>query len=376
MLERSPYPLLALKLLGTACPCLEREGDGPARRAVWAVSSVPIRWHRRPRPSSSSSSFSSPSPAVVGGGVASVGGFLSAVFGAAGGGGGASSLVVPLVGATLSVFDSPSGPRLVASPPPGGDGGGGGGVGVGVRPKCIPLRTIGGAVREHGGGSGLGGGGGPRGGIAVMDKAGRTVLRFDVLARSRKTTTHASSAGGDDDDEGESEEGGGGGGWDDASEAITDAMVRHLAALIEWEKRRRDYIATLGEDDAEGVDEDDDVDEYDDDGTTPASPRRGGRTGSIAEQGEVSSRITEGGAHTGNNDASRGTYALDGFESEIILFSFSCPLIIVIPLSLYVYRLHLSLLRSRRGQHGSSKNQALRAARDRDATHEEGEGEP
>jgi hypothetical protein len=283
MLERSPYPLLALKLLGTACPCLEKEVDGPARRSAWAVSSVPIRWHRRPRPSSSSSS----SPTVGGGGVASVGGFLSAVFGAAGGGGGQSSLVVPLVGATLSVVDSPSGPRLVASPPPGGGGGGGGG-GVGVRPKCIPLRTIRGAVREHKGGSGLGGGGGPRSGIAVMDLAGRTVLRFEVLVRSMKTTTSASSAGGDDD-EGESEEGGGGGGWDDASEAITDAMVRHLAALIEWEKRRRDYITTLGEDDADGVDVDDDVDEYDDDGTTPASPRSGGRKGSISEQGEFSS---------------------------------------------------------------------------------------
>jgi hypothetical protein len=103
-----------------------------------------------------------------------------------------------------------------------------------------------------------------------------------------QTTTSASSAGGDDD-EGESEEGGGGGGWDDASEAITDAMVRHLAALIEWEKRRRDYITTLGEDDADGVDVDDDVDEYDDDGTTPASPRSGGRKGSISEQGEFSS---------------------------------------------------------------------------------------
>ena len=62
-------------------------------------------------------------------------------------------------------------------------------------------------------------------------------------------------------------------------------MVRHLAALIEWERRRRDYITTLGEDDA-GGDRDDDVDEYDDDGTTPASPRSGGRKGAIAEQGE------------------------------------------------------------------------------------------
>jgi hypothetical protein len=364
MLERSPYPLLALKLLGTACPCLEKEGDGPARRAAWAVSSVRIRWHRRPRPSSSSSSSSS----VGGGGVASVGGFISAVFGAAGGGGGPSSLVVPLVGATLSVVDSPSGPRLVASAPPGGGG-------VGVRPKCVPLRTIRDAIREHRGGSGLGGGGGPRSGIAVMNKAGRTVLRFDVLVRSRTTTT-ASSAGDDDDDEGESEEGGGGG-WDEASEAITDAMVRHIAALIEWEKRRRDYITTLGEDDADGVDEDDDVDEYDDDGTTPASPRSGGRKGVIAEQGEFSSRTTEGGAHTGNNDASRGTYALDGFESEIILFSFSCPLIIVIPLSLSLCVSSPSLLCGRGARsNGSAKNQALRAARDRDATHEEGEGEP
>ena len=92
-----------------------------------------------------------------------------------------------------------------------------------------------------------------------------------------------------DGDDGESNEDGGG--WDDAGESATDAIVRHLASLIEWERRRRDYIMTLGEDDADINDDDGAsacVDEYDDDddGTTPASPRSGGRKGVIAEQGE------------------------------------------------------------------------------------------
>ena len=67
--------------------------------------------------------------------------------------------------------------------------------------------------------------------------------------------------------------------------------MRNLVSLMEWEKRRRDYITMLGVDDAENVDDDDDgVDEYDDDyvddGTTPSSPRSVGTKGAFAEQGE------------------------------------------------------------------------------------------
>ncbi|KAL3778077.1 hypothetical protein ACHAW5_001416 [Stephanodiscus triporus] len=146
MLETSPYPLLALKLLGTACPCLEKQGDGPARRAAWAVSSVPIRWHRRPRPSSTAAAAASSSS--PGGAAATMGGFLSVMFGGGNGGESGGSRVVSLVGATMSVADSPSGPWLIVLPPPHGtDVVGGAGA---VRRKCVPLRMIKEAIREHG----------------------------------------------------------------------------------------------------------------------------------------------------------------------------------------------------------------------------------
>ena len=52
-----------------------------------------------------------------------------------------------------------------------------------------------------------------------------------------------------DGDDGESNEEGGG--WDDAGESATNAIVWHLALLIKWERRRRDYITTLGKGDAD-----------------------------------------------------------------------------------------------------------------------------
>jgi len=111
------------------------------------------------------------------------------------------------------------------------------------------------------------------------------VIAIRLLKRSRTTTAMFV-----DGDDGESNEEGGG--WDDAGESATNAIVWHLASSIKWERRRRDYITTLGEDDAD-INEDSGVsaciDEYDDDnddGTTPMSPRSGGRKGTIAEQGE------------------------------------------------------------------------------------------
>ena len=85
MLDKSPYPILTLKYLGLLCPCLEKNEDGPARRAAWALSSlspsnhVRIRWHRRLRRRHGNG----------GGGGGVVGGFLSSMI--FGGGRGASA---------------------------------------------------------------------------------------------------------------------------------------------------------------------------------------------------------------------------------------------------------------------------------------------
>jgi len=51
-----------------------------------------------------------------------MGEFLSVVFGGGNGGESGGLRVVSLVGATMSVADSPSGPWLVVSPPPPGAG--------------------------------------------------------------------------------------------------------------------------------------------------------------------------------------------------------------------------------------------------------------
>ena len=253
--------------MGTICPCLEKKEDTPARHAAWAVRTIPIRWHRRPRPASNSSEV----------GVGSVSGFLSA-FGAAlggaaavaaGGGGGnlgGKKATIPLVGATLSIVDSPSGgPRLIVSPP--NDNNDANNDVVGIRSKRIPLNMIKGVVRR------------PRGGIAVLDKKGVTLLRFDVLTTKKSYQTTQSM----DDYDDESMQG------DEATAAVTAAdyedadefrsenIIQHLNALVAWELRRRDYITTLGiDDDDNNVDEESTVDEYDDDDTTISNTPRGG----------------------------------------------------------------------------------------------------
>ena len=262
MLETTAYPLLGLKLLGTICPCLEKKEDTPARHAAWAVRTIPIRWHRRPRPASNSSE--------VGGG-GGVSGFLSAfgaALGAAGGDGRSTGrggkTAIPLVGATLSIVDSPSGPRLIVLPPNNNDANNNV---VGIRSKRIPLNMIKGVVRR------------PRGGIAVLDKKGVTMLRFDVLTTKKSYQTTQSM----DDYDDESMQG------DEATAAVTAAdyedadefrcenIIQHLNALVAWELRRRDYITTLGiDDDDNNVDEESTVDEYDDDDTTISNTPRGG----------------------------------------------------------------------------------------------------
>ena len=270
MLETA-YPLLGLKLLGTICPCFEKKEDTPARHAAWAVRTIPIRWHRRPRPASNNSEA----------GVGSVSGFLSA-FGAAlggaaavaaGGGGGnlGGKKAIPLVGATLSIVDSPSGPRLIVLPPNNNDANN---DVVGIRSKRIPLNMIKGVVRR------------PRGGIAVLDKKGVTLLRFDVLTTKKSYQTTQSM----DDYDDKSMQG------DEATAAVTAAdyedadefrsenIIQHLNALVAWELRRRDYITTLGiDDDDNNVDEESTVDEYDDDdNTVNNNPRTGTSAGAAA----------------------------------------------------------------------------------------------
>ncbi|KAL7551561.1 hypothetical protein ACHAWF_014751 [Thalassiosira exigua] len=259
MLERSPYPLLSLKLLGSVCPCLERDGDGPARRAAWATSSMPVRWHRRLRGDGGAASSD-------GGAASAVGGFISGMFGggssASGGGGGGS--YDPVEGATLSVADSATGPQLVVSPP----------SGSGVRAKRIPLKAIKNVRARKGGIISSA----SRSGIEVLDCAGREVLRFDVL-KSAATTPG--------DEEWENERGEArGGGLEDAEESTRDDVIDQLQILMEWERRRQAYLVTLGEDEADN-DEQTHVEEYDDEnGETPASPRGSKKKGAIAEKAQ------------------------------------------------------------------------------------------
>jgi hypothetical protein len=115
-----------------------------------------------------------------------------------------------LNGAMLLVVDLLSGLRLLVTLPPPRNviGGGSSGAEV-IQLKCVLLRRV-------------------CGGIAVMDRVGRTVLQFNVLGRSMTTAATTALAG-----------------WDDTNKSTTDTMVWHLASLIEWERRQRDNITTL-----------------------------------------------------------------------------------------------------------------------------------
>lgn len=257
MLEKSPYPLLTLKLLGSLCPCLEREEDGPARQAAWALANVPIRWHRRLRGSSSS-----------GEGGGSVGGFISGMFGKSTGSLVGGDSYEPLEGATLSVVDAgSSGPHLVASPP---------GFSA-IRKKSIPLRVIKKVQAQKGGIITSG----SRSGIEILDSTGREILRFDVL----KSAPMSAAGDNADEEDWENTEASGGGSAEDAEESARDDIIDQLEMLIEWERRRQARIVVLGEDDAENNEEETYVDEYDDDGDgTGSSPKR--KRGAIAEKAQ------------------------------------------------------------------------------------------
>eukprot|EP00581_Thalassiosira_minuscula_P012254 CAMPEP_0183717634 /NCGR_PEP_ID=MMETSP0737-20130205/11198_1 /TAXON_ID=385413 /ORGANISM="Thalassiosira miniscula, Strain CCMP1093" /LENGTH=313 /DNA_ID=CAMNT_0025947107 /DNA_START=92 /DNA_END=1033 /DNA_ORIENTATION=+ len=269
MLEKSPYPLLTLKLLGSLCPCLEKSDDGPARHAAWALSSVPIRWHRRLRSASSSGGD---------GGGGGGGGFLSGISGmfggsSSGGGGalGGGDTYDPVEGATLTVVDATSGnPQLVASHPS-------------HKKKCIPLKIIKHARARKGGIISMA----SRSGIEIIDATGRELLRFDVL----KSPSSSMPKGGETEDDEE--------GWEttsassssndnveDAEESARDDIIDQLELLIEWERRRQAYIVTLGEDEVEGNAEEEYVEEYDDEDEEggPSTPRR--KKGAIAEKAQ------------------------------------------------------------------------------------------
>lgn len=274
MLEKSPYPLLSLKLLGTLCPCLEKEEDGPARQAAWALGGLSVRWHRRLRGSSSDDD---------GGGSAAgkVTGFISGMFGSSaggggGGGGGGGDRYDAVDGASLSVVDAASGPRLVVSPPV---------MSLSRKKKVVPLRLIK-KVRPRSGMFGTG----ARSGIAIFDNTDREVLRIDVLEGSASARRFQSPSGDTEDEDWDDAEGGGA--VEDADESTRDEVIDQLEVLVEWERRRRAYIVTLGEDDDAENGEDEYVDEYDDEdteGTRDTAEKRGvgaKAKGAIAEKGQ------------------------------------------------------------------------------------------
>ena len=260
MLERSPYPILALKLLGSLCPCLEKEEDSLPRQAAWAVSSVPIRWHRKLRTTSDGGNNSSTS---------AVGGFISGMFGGSSSSTGGGDTYDPLEGATLSVVDAPSGPQLQVSPS---------GLST-IRSKSIPLKLIKKVQARKGGIISSA----SRSGIEILDNTGRELLRFDVL---KKATGGGQIATDNEEEDWETTESGSGN-VEDAEESSRDDTIDQLEILVEWERRRQAYIVTLGEDESPEPY----VDEYDDedDGSTPTSPRTSARKkGALAEKGACS----------------------------------------------------------------------------------------
>jgi hypothetical protein len=240
MFQRSPYPLSSLKYLGTICPCLEKEEDGPARKAAWTLSSAPIRWHRKLR-----SAPSSPKADAARG----VSGFLSGMFRATSGSpadGGAH--YDALEGSTLSVVDSMTGPSLTIRPPSND-----------VNGKCVPLKIIK-TIRVPSGvidslvGS--------RSAVQILDKSGRELLRFDLL---KPTTASTPDSEWQETD-----------GREDADEKTRDEFIDQLEILVEWERRRQDYLITLGDEDdnTENVE----VDEYDD---GPTGERSSSKSGNV-----------------------------------------------------------------------------------------------
>ncbi|KAL7481412.1 hypothetical protein ACHAW6_007097 [Cyclotella cf. meneghiniana] len=239
MFKRSSHPLASLKYLGTICPCLEKEEDGPARKAAWTLSAAPIRWHRKLRSASSPKADAS----------RGVSGFLSGMFS---GGASDSAHYGALEGSTLSVIDSIKGPSLMIRPPSND-----------VDCKCIPLKIIKTIQIPSGVVDSLVG---SRSAIQVLDKSGRELLRFDLLQPATASVPESEWQ----DVQGE----GAVSSREDADEKTRDELIDQLEILVEWERRRQDYLITMGEEDDNK--EDVDIDEYDDGPTIERSSSKSG----------------------------------------------------------------------------------------------------
>jgi hypothetical protein len=222
MLERSPYPLLKLKLLGTICPCLEKEEDSAARRAAWSFSSVPVRWHRRGENENRSSLT-----------------FLKGIFGGSSSGASGGSYE-SVDGSTLSLIDARGGPQIVMSPP----------QARAVGKKRVPLRMIK-TVRLA------------ENGIEVILDNNDVVLRFDVLKPLQCSEL--------DEEEGPAHS-------EDADDATRNDTMVQLQILVEWERRRQNLLLALGVAENESAEDVDDLDDG------QSSPKRRGMISDKARQ--------------------------------------------------------------------------------------------
>lgn len=231
MLERSPYPLLTLKLLGSICPCLEKEDDGTARRAAWSLSSVVhVRWHRR---SSTDSDNENNGNAMT---------FIKGIFGGSSSGTVGGGSYESVDGSTLSIIDGKGGPQFVMSPPPERE----------IGKKRVPLRMIK-TVRLSGSV------------IEIILDNNDVVLRFDVLRPLQFT-------------ENDDEENVTGSQVEDADDATRNDTMVQLQILVEWERRRQTRLLTLG------VAEDESAEDVNDLDDGQSSPKRRGMIADKARQ--------------------------------------------------------------------------------------------
>ena len=205
MLERSPYPLLTLKILGSICPCLEKEDDSAARRAAWYFSSVHVRWHRR----SSSSSTNDDGENNSGNAMS----FIKGMFSGSGGSGGGSFESID--GSTISVIDARGGPQLIMSPP----------HERAIGKTRVPLRMIK-TVRLAA----------ENNGIEVVLDSNDVVLRFDVLK-----PLEFSLDVDDEEDESPPQQH-----IEDADDSTRNDTMVQLQILVEWESQRQARLLTLG----------------------------------------------------------------------------------------------------------------------------------
>ena len=232
MLERSPYPLLTLKLLGTLCPCLEKEEDGAARRAAWSLSSTHVRWHRSNNNTAAGNENNNGNAMT----------FIKGIFKSSSDGGLGGGTTESVDGATLSIVDARGGPQLVMSPPPQ--------RATEIGKKRVPLRMIK-TIRLAGSG------------IDIILDNNDTVLRFDVLQPLQFPQDEDI-----DEEEGPTT-------FDDADDATRNDTMVQLQLLVEWERRRQTRLLNLGI--AEDESAEDVVDEFgNDDGQQSSSPKRGG----------------------------------------------------------------------------------------------------